>query len=172
MTASDNSVPAPPRVGVLTVSSSRARSGGTDASGDTLVELVASFGGEVADRTIVADDREQIAAVLRRWADDLRCDLILTTGGTGLTSDDVTPEATAAVVERPVPGIAEAMRAASAPHTPYWVLSRATAGVRGGALIVNFPGNPKAIAETGGVLASVVGHAVSLLRREIAASGP
>jgi len=162
--------PRPPRVGVLTVSSSRARSGGTDASGDALVELVGAFGGEVADRAIVADDRDAIAAVLRGWADDLRCDLVLTTGGTGLTPDDVTPEATAAVVERPVPGIAEAMRAASAPHTPYWALSRAMAGVRGGTLIVNFPGNPKAIAETGGVLAPVVGHAVSLLRREVVAS--
>jgi molybdopterin adenylyltransferase len=158
--------PRPTRVGVLTVSTSRAGAGGGDEGGDALVELVSELGGEVAERALVADDLEAIAAALRRFADELRCDLVLTTGGTGLTADDVTPEATAAVVERPVPGIAEALRAASAPHTRYWMLSRATAGIRGATLIVNFPGNPKAIAQTGEVLTGVAGHAVSLLRRE------
>lgn len=157
--------PAPPRVGVLTVSSSRARSGGSDEGGDALAELVDRLGGELVARELVADDRDEIAAVLRRFADELRCDLALTTGGTGLTADDVTPEATAAAIDRPVPGIAEAMRAASADHTPYWMLSRATAGVRARTLIVNFPGSPKAIVEVGDVLAPVVDHAVALLRR-------
>ncbi|MEX2414447.1 MAG: MogA/MoaB family molybdenum cofactor biosynthesis protein, partial [Thermoleophilaceae bacterium] len=132
---------------------------------DALAELAGRFGGELAARDLVADDRDAIAAVLRRHADELRCDLVLTTGGTGLTPDDVTPEATAAVIDRPVPGIPEAMRAASAEHTRYWMLSRATAGVRGRTLIVNFPGNPKAIVQTGDVLAGVVEHAVRLLRR-------
>ncbi len=156
-----------PRVAVLTVSSSRELA--DDASGDALAALVAELGGELAERALVADDRAAIAAALRRFADELRCDLALTTGGTGLTADAVTPEATADVIERPVPGIAEAMRAASRPHTRDWMLSRATAGIRGATLIVNFPGNPKAIAEIGDVLAPVVAHAVALLRREPAA---
>jgi molybdenum cofactor synthesis domain-containing protein len=155
----------PPRVGVLTVSSSRAASGGSDESGDALAELVAELGGEVAARELVADDRGEIERLLRGWADELRCDLVLTTGGTGLTLDDVTPEATAAVIDRPAPGIAEAMRAASEPHTRYWMLSRATAGARGRTLIVNFPGNPKAIAQTGAAIAAVLPHAIALLRR-------
>lgn len=148
------------------MSSSRAASGGTDEGGDALVQLVGQMDGELAERVLVADDCAAIAAALRRFADDLRCDLVLTTGGTGLTADDVTPEATAEVIDKPVPGIAEAMRAASAPHTPYWVLSRASAGVRGTTLIVNFPGNPKAIVQTGEVLRAVADHAVALLRRE------
>lgn len=161
-----DSDPPPPRVGLLTVSSSRARSGGADEGGDALVALVGCFGGEIVERRLVGDDVEEIGAALCRFADEQGCDLVLTTGGTGLTIDDVTPEATAAVIERPAPGISEAMRMASAPHTRYWMLSRAVAGLRGATLIVNFPGNPTAIAEMGEVLAPVVQHAVALLRRE------
>jgi molybdenum cofactor synthesis domain-containing protein len=166
--SAEEPVARPIRVGVLTVSTSRAWSGGADEGGDALVELVSALGGEVAERSLVADELESIASALRRFADELRCDLVLSTGGTGLTADDVTPEATAAVIERPVPGIAEALRAASAPHTRYWMLSRGTAGIRGSTLIVNFPGNPKAIAQTGEVLRLVADHAISLLRREAA----
>jgi molybdopterin adenylyltransferase len=153
-----------PRVAVLTVSSSRAASGGDDESGDALVALAGEIGAEVVWRDLVSDDRTEIETLLRRWADIGACDLILTTGGTGFTASDVTPEATEAVIERRAPGIAEAMRAASAEHTHHWMLSRATAGIRGGTLIVNFPGNPKAIAETAGVLLPALPHAVSLLR--------
>lgn len=150
---------------VITVSSSRARDGGEDASGDALVAFVEDeLGGALAGRELLSDDRGEIEACLRRWADGGECDLVLTTGGTGFAAADVTPEATEAVLERRAPGIAEAMRAASAPHTPHWMLSRATAGIRGGALIVNFPGNPKAIAETAGALLPALPHAVSLLR--------
>lgn len=152
------------RVLVLTVSTSRLRSGGTDESGDALAALVKAMGGMVLERNLVIDDREVIEANLRRWVDSGECDLILTTGGTGFAADDVTPEATEAVIERRAPGIAEAMRAASAEHTPHWMLSRATAGICGATLIVNFPGNPKAIAETGGALKQALPHAVSLLR--------
>ncbi|MGN6255164.1 MAG: MogA/MoaB family molybdenum cofactor biosynthesis protein [Solirubrobacterales bacterium] len=154
----------PPRAAVITVSSSRARDGGADASGDALAAFVEELGGELAGRELVADDRREIEACLRRWADGGGCDLVLTTGGTGFAAADVTPEATEAVLGRRAPGIAEAMRAASAEHTPHWMLSRACAGIRGATLIVNFPGNPKAIAETAGALLPALPHAVSLLR--------
>jgi molybdopterin adenylyltransferase len=153
----------PARVAVITVSTSRAASGGSDESGEALMALVGEIGGEILGREVVSDDRGEIEAALRRWADE-GADLILTTGGTGFAASDVTPEATEAVIERRAPGIAEAMRAASAEHTPHWMLSRATAGIRGSTLIVNFPGNPKAIAETAGALAPALPHAVSLLR--------
>jgi molybdopterin adenylyltransferase len=154
----------PLRAVVVTVSSSRARDGGSDESGDALAALVAEMEGMLAGRELVSDDRAEIERCLWRWADGGGCDLILTTGGTGFAASDVTPEATEAVLQRRAPGIAEAMRAASAEHTQHWMLSRATAGIRGTTLIVNFPGNPKAIAETAGVLRPALPHAVSLLR--------
>ena len=149
---------------MITVSTSRARDGGSDESGEALVALVAEMEGTLAGRELIADDREEIERCLRRWAGGGGCDLILTTGGTGFAASDVTPEATEAVIERRAPGIAEAMRAASAEHTHHWMLSRAVAGIRGATLIVNFPGNPKAIAETAGALRPALPHAVSLLR--------
>jgi molybdopterin adenylyltransferase len=154
----------PLRAAVVTVSSSRAREGGSDESGDALAAFLAEVGATLAGRELVADDREEIERCLRRWADGGDCDLVLTTGGTGFAASDVTPEATEAVIERRAPGIAEAMRAASAEHTHHWMLSRAIAGIRGATLIVNFPGSPKAIAETIGALRPALPHAVSLLR--------
>lgn len=154
----------PPRVAVLTVSSSRAANGGSDESGDALVSLAGEMEAEVVGRQLVGDDRGAIETALLHWADEEECDLILTTGGTGFAASDATPEATEAVVERRAPGIAEAMRAASAEHTHHWMLSRAIAGIRGSTLIVNFPGNPKAIAETAGALLPALPHAISLLR--------
>jgi molybdopterin adenylyltransferase len=153
----------PLRAAVVTVSTSRARDGGSDESGDALVALVSEMEGTLAGRDLVGDDREEIEGCLRRWADGGGCDLILTSGGTGFAASDVTPEATEAVIERRAPGIAEAMRAASAGHTRHWMLSRATAGIRGEALIVNFPGNPKAIDESFGVIAPALRHAVDTL---------
>ncbi|HET7120879.1 MAG TPA: MogA/MoaB family molybdenum cofactor biosynthesis protein [Solirubrobacterales bacterium] len=155
----------PPRVAVITVSSSRAaRGGGEDASGEALVAFVEKLEGHLAGRELIADDRAAIEAVLRRWADGNECDLILTTGGTGFAPSDLTPEATEAVIERRAPGIAEKLRAASAEHTRYAALSRATAGIRGAALIVNFPGNPKAIDEAAPALLPLLPHAIALLR--------
>lgn len=154
----------PLRAAVVTVSTSRARDGGSDESGEALVALVGELEGTLTGRELVGDDRGEIERCLERWADGGTCDLILTTGGTGFAASDVTPEATEAVIERRAPGIAEAMRAASAEHTPHWMLSRATAGIRGATLIVNFPGNPKAIAETAGAMRAALPHAVSLLR--------
>ncbi len=151
-------------VAILTASTSRARAGGRDESGDALVALVESIGGRVVGRDLLADDRTAIEACLRGWVAEPGCDLILTTGGTGFSPDDVTPEATEAVIERRAPGLAEAMRAASAAHTEHWMLSRAIAGTSGATLIVNFPGNPKAIAETAAAIAPALPHAIDLLR--------
>jgi molybdopterin adenylyltransferase len=151
---------------VITVSSSRAAGEGEDDSGPALAELARALDLEVAGAEVVTDDADVIAARLRHWADDQGCALVLTSGGTGLAPTDVTPEATRAVIEREAPGIAEAMRAASRPHTPHWMLSRAVAGTRGRTLIVNFPGNPRAIGETGDALAAALPHALALLAGE------
>ena len=128
------------RVAILTVSTSRAASGGPDESGERLEQFAREIGGEIAAREIVSDDRALIEQRLRHFSDVEGCDLVLTTGGTGVAPRDLTPEATRAVIEREVPGIAEAMREASRPHTKHWMLSRGVAGIRGATLIVNFPG--------------------------------
>ena len=151
------------RAAVLTVSDSRAAGEAEDESGARLAEFAESLGAEVVGREAVPDEQAQIEARLRHWSDEGRCDLVLTTGGTGFAPRDVTPEATRAVIEREAPGIAEAMRAASREHTDLWMVSRAAAGVRGRTLIVNFPGSPKSIAEVGPPLADAFRHAVKLL---------
>ncbi|UJA19186.1 MogA/MoaB family molybdenum cofactor biosynthesis protein [Thermoleophilia bacterium SCSIO 60948] len=148
----------------LTISSSRAGGGGgPDESGPALERFADSLGAEVVGSEVLDDDEELIAGRLRYWSDQGGCELILTSGGTGMAPSDVTPEATRSVIEREAPGIAEAMRAASKPHTGHWMLSRAVAGVRGRTLIINFPGSPKSIAETGEALAPALPHALRLL---------
>jgi len=151
---------------VITVSTSKAAGEGDDESGPALAELARSLDLEVAGMDLVPDDADAIAVRLRHWADEEECALVLTSGGTGFSPTDVTPEATRAIIEREAPGIAEAMRASSRAHTPHWMLSRAVAGIRGRTLIVNFPGNPSAIAETGGALAAALPHALALLAGE------
>jgi len=151
------------RAAILTISTSRAAGEDGDESGDGLVRFVESLGAEVAGREVITDDRELIAERLAHWSDAEGCDLVLTTGGTGFGPSDVTPEATRAVIEREAPGIPEAMRAASRPHTRHWMLSRAVAGIRGSTLIVNFPGSPKSIDEAGDAIASALPHALELL---------
>lgn len=148
---------------LLTVSSSRAGGEAPDRGGPELARLADRLGLETVAREIVSDDRSAIAEHLTRFADRLGVALVLTTGGTGFAPDDVTPEATRAVIEREAPGLAEAMRAASREHTEHWMLSRAVAGVRGRTLIVNFPGSPKAISEAGAALAPALPHALRLL---------
>jgi molybdopterin adenylyltransferase len=155
------------KAAILTVSDSRSAGEAEDESGARLAEFAESLGAEVVARQVVGDEREQIEAQLRGWADGGGCDLVLTTGGTGFAPRDVTPEATRAVIEREAPGIAEAMRLASREHTDLWMVSRGVAGVRGRALIVNFPGAPKSIAETGPAIAAALRHAVELLRRGV-----
>jgi molybdopterin adenylyltransferase len=150
------------RTAVLTISTSVSRLRAEDASGPALAHLAEESGAEVVAMEVVPDDAALIEDRLHHYVDeDVR--LILTTGGTGLTPDDVTPEATRRVIERDVPGIAEALRAESARHTPMGILSRGVAGVAGRTLIVNLPGNPKAVEELFGVLAPVLRHAADTL---------
>ncbi|HEX6228444.1 MAG TPA: MogA/MoaB family molybdenum cofactor biosynthesis protein [Solirubrobacterales bacterium] len=152
------------RAAIVTVSTSKARGEGGDESGARLAELARELGADIAGRDLIPDDREAIEARLRHWADAESCELVLTTGGTGFTPNDVTPEATRAVIEREAPGIAEAMRAASREHTPHWMLSRAVAGIRGQTLIINFPGSPRSVEQAGEAIAAALPHAVALLR--------
>jgi molybdopterin adenylyltransferase len=151
------------RAAILTISTSRAPGEGGDESGDGLARLAGSLGAEIAGREVITDDRELISARIVHWSDAEGCDLVLTTGGTGFGPSDLTPEATRAVIEREAPGIPEAMRAASRPHTRHWMLSRAVAGIRGTTLIVNFPGSPKSIEEAGEAIAGALPHALELV---------
>jgi molybdopterin adenylyltransferase len=150
------------RVAVLTVSDRVAAGSREDAGGDALRELLEAAGATVAARDVVPDERERVAAAVRSMA--AGADVVLTTGGTGLGPRDVTPEATRMVLDREAPGIAEALRHASLAITPFAMLSRAAAGLLGGTLVVNLPGNPKAVREEWAVLAPVLGHAVATAR--------
>src|SRR6266550_6078355 len=123
------------RVGILTISDLGAMGQRGDVSGDTILEWAGGRGYDVVVRSVVPDETDRIAAKLARWADSGEVDVVLTTGGTGLADRDVTPEATTAVLERPAPGIAEALRAATAPRFPRAWLSRGVAGARGKTLI-------------------------------------
>jgi len=153
------------RIGVLTVSDRSARGEREDRSGPLLAELAGRLPGAVIEeQAIVPDDAAALQSILRRWADDLHLDLILTTGGTGFASRDVTPEATLAVVDRLAPGFAEAMRGASLQITPHAMLSRAVAGIRGQTLMVNMPGSPRSVRENFAVIAPALPHAVQLLQ--------
>ena len=152
------------RAAVVTVSSSLARGEGDDVSGPRLAELCDAAGLDVSMET-VSDDREAIAGVLKRLADLEEVRFVFTTGGTGLTVDDVTPEATRDVIDREAPGYAEAIRADSRDHTPLGLLSRGVCGVRGRTLIVNFPGNPKAIDQSWPIVEPTLKHAAETLER-------
>jgi molybdenum cofactor synthesis domain-containing protein len=153
------------RAAVVTVSSSLARGEGEDVSGPRLADLCTAAGMEVSRET-VPDDRGAIAVVLKRLADQERVRFVFTTGGTGLTVDDVTPEATRDVIDREAPGYAEAIRADSREHTPLGLLTRGVSGVRGRTLIVNFPGNPKAIDQSWPIVAPTLEHAAATLERD------
>jgi molybdenum cofactor synthesis domain-containing protein len=150
------------RCAVLTVSTSASRRETEDASGPLLARLAEEAGADVEAMEVVPDDFGLIEDRLHHYV-DARFALILTTGGTGLTPDDLTPEATRAVIEREVPGLAEAMRAESLRHTPMGALSRGVAGVAGRTLIVNLPGSPKAVGEAFAAIAPVLRHAVALI---------
>ena len=150
-------------IGILTVSDLGAMGQRADTSGDAIQQWAGARGDEVVVRSVVPDDTGGIASKLTRWADSGEMDVILTTGGTGLTARDVTPEATSAALERTAPGIAEALRASAAPRFPRAWLSRGVAGTRGKTLIVNLPGSTSGVRDGLAVLAEFIDHAVELV---------
>ena len=153
------------RTAVLTVSTAVSRREADDKSGQLLAERAEAAGAEIVAMEVVPDDYGLIEDRIRHYV-DAGIELVFTTGGTGFTPDDVTPEATRAVIEREAPGLAEAMRAASLRHTPMAMLSRGVAGIADQTLIVNFPGSPKAVGELFGVLAPTLRHVADTLGRD------
>ena len=154
------------RCGILTASDSGARGEREDLAGPAIAEVLERAGWAVDHYVIVADEPDVIARELRDMADFRGLDVVFTTGGTGLSPRDHTPEATYAVIEREVPGIAEAMRREGMKHTPHAMLSRQVAGVRGRCLIINLPGSPRAVRECLDVVMPAIPHAVEVLRGE------
>ena len=148
------------RVTILTVSTSVAAGTRADTSGRLLAELARGAGFDVVGTDVSSDDASQIELLLRGYVADA-IDVVLTTGGTGLTPDDVTPEATRAVIERELPGVAHALMAASLQHTPMGMLSRAVCGVAGGTIVIGLPGSPRAVEQLFEVVAPVLEHAVA-----------
>jgi molybdopterin adenylyltransferase len=151
------------RVSVLTISDSVAAGTSEDRSGPSVIDRCRELGWRIVSSAVRADDRAAIELFLKEAADSNDADVILTTGGTGLGPRDVTPEATAAVVERMIPGFSEQMRAAGAEKTPRAVLSRGAAGIRGKTIIINLPGSPRGAVESLNVIADLLPHAVSVV---------
>ncbi len=155
------------KIGVLTISDKGSKGQREDKSGQVIRDSAPAMNGRVVKYEVVPDDKETIAARLRDWADGGETDVILTTGGTGLAGRDVTPEATLSIIDREVPGIAEAMRVKSLEKTPTAMLSRAMAGQRGKCLIVNLPGSPRAVKECLEVIMPVLPHAVDIIKGKV-----
>lgn len=152
------------RAAILTVSDSCAHGKREDVSGQTIKDMLPKDKFEICEKKITSDDHQTIADELRYFSDKAGIDLVLTTGGTGLGPRDVTPEATASVCERIVPGLGEILRAEGFRRSPYAVLSRGIAGVRKNTLIINLPGSPKAVRECLEIILDVLPHAVDMMR--------
>jgi len=152
------------RFGILTLSDRSSRGERADSSGPALVALIQAEGWSVVKQSLLPDEESAIREILTHWADSSEMDIILTTGGTGFSARDVTPEATRAIIERETPGLAEAMRAASLRITPHAMLSRIVTGIRRKTLIINLPGSPKGAVENLQVVVPVLPHAVQLLQ--------
>ena len=157
--------------GILTISDKGAVGERQDKSGEAIHEILSGMGVSIVNYDIIPDEKELIVEKLVKWADEDALDVLITTGGTGLTPRDVTPEATLDVVDRIVPGFAEAMRVESLKKTPMAMLSRAVVGTRGKCLIVNLPGSPRAVRECLEVILPVLPHAVETLKGEAGECG-
>lgn len=152
------------RIAILTVSDAGARGERVDTSGDAIVAWATARGAEVVQRTMVPDESARIVPVLLAWCDQDTADLVLTTGGTGLSPRDITPEATRVVIERDAPGIAERLRVTSMERFPRAALSRGLAGVRNRSLVVNLPGSPGGVRDALAALEPIVDHAIEIVR--------
>ena len=158
-------------VGILTISDKGSRGERQDKSGEAIRKILSSIDARIVNYDIVPDEKELIVRKLVKWVDEDNLDVLITTGGTGLTPRDVTPEATLAVVDRIIPGFAEAMRSESLKKTPMAMLSRAVAGTRGKCLIINLPGSPKAVRECLEVVVPALPHAVETLKGQAGECG-
>lgn len=154
-------------IGILTISDKGSKGQRQDKSGEAIRDAASLMKGKVVKYEIVPDEKDIIAATLSAWADSGKVDLILTTGGTGLSKRDITPEATLSIFDRAVPGIVEAMRAKSLEKTPTAMLSRAVAGQRGQCLIINLPGSTKAVNECLEVIIPALPHAIEIIKGEV-----
>ena len=152
------------RVGVITTSDKGFRGERDDTSGDVIREMVVGLDAEVTFSTVVPDEQAEIKKVLIQGVDEMELDLIITTGGTGVSPRDVTPDATREVIEREIPGFGEAMRMAGLKKTPHAMISRAVCGVRGNTLIVNLPGSPKAVREGLEVILPAIPHTIAKIQ--------
>ena len=157
--------------GILTISDKGSRGERQDKSGEAIREILSRMDFRIVNYDIIPDEKELIVEKLVSWADKDNLDVVITTGGTGLTPRDVTPEATLAVVDRIVPGFAEAMRAESLKKTPHAMLSRAVVGTRGKCLIINLPGSPMAVRECLEVILPALPHAVETLKDQAGECG-
>lgn len=149
---------------VITVSDKGSRGERKDTSGPEIAGMMQQIGIEVVGTQIIPDEREMIRSTLIQWSDGGKIDLILTTGGTGVSPRDVTPDATRQVIDREIPGMGEEMRRRSAAITPHAMISRAMAGIRGRTLIINLPGSPKGARENLGVLLPALAHAIEKIK--------
>ena len=151
-------------IGILTISDKGSQGHRHDRSGEVIKEILSQIENKLVRYEIVPDEQDIVASRLIEWADSDDVDVILTTGGTGLSQRDITPEATLSVIDKSVPGITEAMRVKSLEKTPMAILSRAAAGIRAKCLIINLPGSPKAVQECLEVVLSAIPHAVEILQ--------